>query len=238
MKRNKWLRCLRFGALLGGFSLFCGLATAAQPVMHIGTLTQVSPQHPLVLKLQQAYQNIGLQMQLETMPLERLRLEAARGVLVDGNLAAAASLQQVIPELIRIPVQVYQLELTAFVRDPQLKPAQWADLPSLRVSYMAGMLSVEARLKQHQVKALTAALTLEQALQYVAKGRVDVAVLPRAEAEYVLRQLPNLKLQVVLPALEQLPMYHYIHQKHQALVGPLTAQLQQIMAPVETTGPQ
>jgi ABC-type amino acid transport substrate-binding protein len=206
--------------------------------MHIGTLTQVSPQHPLVLKLQQAYQNIGLQMQLETMPLERLRLEAARGVLVDGNLAAAASLQQVIPELIRIPVQVYQLELTAFVRDPQLKPAQWADLPSLRVSYMAGMLSVEARLKQHQVKALTAALTLEQALQYVAKGRVDVAVLPRAEAEYVLRQLPNLKLQVVLPALEQLPMYHYIHQKHQALVGPLTAQLQQIMAPVETTGPQ
>lgn len=238
MKWNKWLRSLGFGALLGGFSLFCGLATAAQPVMHIGTLTQVSPQHPLVLKLQQAYLNIGLQMQLETMPLERLRLEAARGVLVDGNLVAAATLQQVVPQLIRIPVQVYQLELTAFVRDPQLKPAHWVDLQPLRVAYLAGMLSVEARLKQHQVKALTAALTLEQALQYVAKGRVDVAVLPKAEAEYVLRQLPNLQLQAVLPALEQLPMYHYIHQKHQALVGPLTAQLQQIMAPVETTGPQ
>ncbi len=238
MKWNKWLRSLGFGALLGGFSLFCGLATAAQPVMHIGTLTQVSPQHPLVLKLQQAYLNIGLQMQLETMPLERLRLEAARGVLVDGNLVAAATLQQVVPQLIRIPVQVYQLELTAFVRDPQLKPAHWVDLQPLRVAYLAGMLSVEARLKQHQVKALTAALTLEQALQYVAKGRVDVAVLPKAEAEYVLRQLPNLQLQAVLPALEQLPMYHYIHQKHQALVGPLTTQLQQIMAPVETPGAQ
>lgn len=145
---------------------------------------------------------------------------------------------QVIPELIRIPVPVYQLELTAFVRDPQLKPAQWADLQSLLVSYMAGMFSVEAKLRQHQVKALTAALTMEQALQYVAKGRVDVAVLPGPEAEYVLRQLPSLQLQAVLPALEQLPMYHYIHQKHQALVGPLTAQLKDIMAPVPAIGQQ
>jgi polar amino acid transport system substrate-binding protein len=177
-------------------------------------------------------------MQLETMPLERLRLEATRGVLVDGNLAAASTLQQVIPQLIRIPVQVYQLELSVFVRGPEPQPAQWADLRALRVVYLAGMLSVEARLQQHQVKSLTAALSLEQALQYLAKGRVDVAVLPRAEAEYVLQQQPVSGVHAVLPPLEVLPMYHYIHQKHQALVGPLTAQLTQLMAPAESTGPQ
>jgi len=33
-------------------------------------------------------------------------------------------------------------------------------------------------------------------------------------------------------------MYHYIHQKHQALVGPLTAQLEKIIAPVQATGHQ
>jgi polar amino acid transport system substrate-binding protein len=188
--------------------------------------------------VQQAYQNIGLQMQLETMPLERLHLEAARGVLLDGNLAAAANLQQVIPQLIRIPVQVYQLELTAFVRTSWLKPTHWADLQMMRVTYMAGMLSVEARLQQHQIKAATVALTLEQALQYVAKGRVDVAVLPKAEAEYVLQQMKVRQVQAVQPALELLPMYHYIHQKHQALVGPLTAQLEKLIAPVQATGHQ
>jgi polar amino acid transport system substrate-binding protein len=192
----------------------------------------------VVLKVQQAYQNIGLQMQLETMPLERLQLEAARGVLLDGNLAAAANLQQVIPQLIRIPVQVYQLELTAFVRTSWLKPTHWADLQMMRVTYMAGMLSVEARLQQHQIKAATVALTLEQALQYVAKGRVDVAVLPKAEAEYVLQQMKVRQVQAVQPALELLPMYHYIHQKHQALVGPLTAQLEKLIAPVQATGHQ
>ncbi len=206
--------------------------------MHIGTLMQISSQHPVVLKVQQAYQNIGLQMQLETMPLERLQLEAARGVLLDGNLAAAATLQQVIPQLIRIPVQVYQLELTAFVRTSWLKPTHWADLQMMRVTYMAGMLSVEARLQQHQIKAATVALTLEQALQYVAKGRVDVAVLPKAEAEYVLQQMKVRQVQAVQPALELLPMYHYIHQKHQALVGPLTAQLEKLIAPVQATGHQ
>ncbi|MFN6264392.1 MAG: hypothetical protein ACK4XG_16390 [Chromatiaceae bacterium] len=199
---------------------------------------QISSQHPVVLKVQQAYQNIGLQMQLETMPLERLQLEAARGVLLDGNLAAAANLQQVIPQLIRIPVQVYQLELTAFVRTSWLKPTHWADLQMMRVTYMAGMLSVEARLQQHQIKAATVALTLEQALQYVAKGRVDVAVLPKAEAEYVLQQMKVRQVQAVQPALELLPMYHYIHQKHQALVGPLTAQLEKLIAPVQATGHQ
>ena len=206
--------------------------------MHIGTLMQISSQHPVVLKVQQAYQNIGLQMQLETMPLERLQLEAARGVLLDGNLAAAANLQQVIPQLIRIPVQVYQLELTAVVRTSWLKPTHWADLQMMRVTYMAGMLSVEARLQQHQIKAATVALTLEQALQYVAKGRVDVAVLPKAEAEYVLQQMKVRQVQAVQPALELLPMYHYIHQKHQALVGPLTAQLEKLIAPVQATGHQ
>ncbi len=238
MKWHKWLRGLRLCGWLGCFSLSSAIVTAAEAVMHIGTLQQVSPQHPLVLKVQQAYQNIGRQMQLETMPLERLRLEAARGVLVDGNLAAAASWEQVIPELIRIPVQVYQLELTAFVRTPQLKPMQWADLRLSRVVYMAGMLSVEARLKQHQVKALTTALTLEQALQYVAKGRVDVAVLPKAEAEFVLRQMPDLNVRPLSPPLEVLPLYHYIHQKHQALVGPLTAQFKNMMAPVPAIAQQ
>lgn len=209
---------------------------ADDKVMHIGTLTQISPQHPLVIQVRQAYQNLGLQMQLDTMPLERLRVEAARGELLDGNLAASATLSQVVPQLIRIPVQIYQLDLTAFVSRPELQPAQWSDLQPLRVAYMAGMLAVESRLKQHQVKSLTATLTLEQALQYVAKGRVEVAVLPGTEADYVLRQMAGLKVQAVQPALEQLPMYHYIHQKHKALVGPLTSQLEQIMAPANLTG--
>jgi len=216
--------------------LFSAAVTAENRLMRIGTLTQISLQHPVVLKMDQAYTALGLEMKLETMPLERLRLEASRGDLIDGNLAASAALQVEVPELIRIPVRIYQMELTAFVSDPAIRPAQWSDLQPLRVAYMAGMLSVEARLKQHQVQAVSSTLTLEQALKYVAKNRVDVAVLPRLEAEYVLRQMTGSKVQAVVPVLELLPMYHYIHQKHQALVGPLTAQLEQIMAPVPATG--
>lgn len=229
---RQWLWLLLF---FGG-GLIPDCFAESRQMMHIGTLMQISPQHPVVLKVERAYENLGMDMQLETMPLERLRLEAARGVLIDGNLAAAATLQQTVPELIRIPVQLYMLELSAFVGQMQQPPATWADLAKLRVAYMAGMLSVEARLKLHQVDNVIPILTLKQALQYVAKGRADVAILPKAEAEFVLRQLPELRLNTVSSVLEQIPMYHYIHQKHQALVGPLTTQLEQIMAPVNTTG--
>ena len=51
-----------------------------------------------------------------------------------------------------------------------------------------------------------------------------------------MQQMTGLKVQAVQPALEQMPMYHYIHQKHQALVGPLTAQFEKIIAPVPVTG--
>lgn len=205
-------------------------------VMHIGTLMQISPQHQVVITVAQAYRNLGLTMQLETLPLERLRIEVMRGDLVDGNLAAAASLEQITPQLIRIPVPIYLLELTVFSASADIKPSQWSELRPLRVAYLAGMLSVEARLKEHQVTKLTPTLNLEQALQYVAKGRVDIALLPRAEALYVLARLNDGKVHAVLPSLDRLLMYHYIHQKHKALVGPLTSQLEQIMAPANLTG--
>ncbi len=230
--------CQLWRALLLIPLLLQGAAGAEAAVMHIGTLLQISGQHPLVVRVGQAYHNLGLQMQLEPMPLERLRLEAVRGELIDGNLAAAATLAQQIPQLLQIPVPIYQLELTAYVSDSRISPRHWADLRGLRVACIAGMLSVEDRLKRHQVQQQVPALTLEQALLYVAKGRVDVAVLPKAEADHVLRQMAEIKVQAVLPVLEQLPLYHYIHQKHQALVGPLTAQFEQLRDPVTGIGNQ
>ena len=94
------------------------------------------------------------------------------------------------------------------------------------MTYLAGMVSVEQRLQGLQLKNALPVITLEQALRSVAKGRADVAVLPGTEADYVLARFADLKIQKVQPALEQLPMYHYIHRKHQALVKPLTEQLQ------------
>lgn len=219
------------GAMICMAIFILPLPAAASKIMHIGTLLELPPEHPATLRARQAYLNLGMEMQLELLPIERLRLEAQRGQLIDGNLAGAWELGEAVPELIRIPVPIYQLELAAYVSDAQLHIRHWRDLRPLRVIYLKGMFSVLERLKSNQVTQLQTVMSMQQALQYVARGRADVAVLPRAEAEFVLQQMAGLKVQAVLPVLEQLPLYHYIHQKHQALVGPLTAQFENLKAP-------
>lgn len=198
-----------------------------QAPMRIGTLLQIAPDHPVVSRVGGAYHRLGRQMVLETMPLARLKVEAARGVLIDGNLAAAASLAEQVPELLMIPVPVYQLRLAVYTLPAQRAVRQWSDLQGLRLTYLAGMLSVQARLQHHGLAVSQGAMTLSQALQYVEKGRVDAAVLPCDEAEYVLSQWPAHQVKRQQPLLEQITMYHYIHQKHQELVTALTEQLRQ-----------
>lgn len=202
-------------------------ADESLPPMRIGTLMQIAPDHPVVSRVSGAYHRLGRQMVLETMPLARLKIEAAKGVLIDGNLAAAASLAEQVPELLLIPVPVYQLRLAVYTLPAQRAVRQWSDLQGLRLTYLEGMLSVQARLQHHGLAVSQSALTLSQALQYVEKGRVDAAVLPCDEAEYVLSQWPAHQVKRQLPLLEQITMYHYIHQKHQELVPALTGQLRQ-----------
>jgi len=197
---------------------------AAQPML-VATLQQIDPQHPAVLLVAQAYHNLGLRMELETMPLERIRYQLARGTLVDANLAAAATLNQILPDLIRLEVPVYQLEIALFVRKEQPLAADWQQLRDTKLVYLQGMNSVELLMGQHQIQQASAVLSMSQALQALAKGRYDGAVLPRAEAEVVLKQLKINQVVASTPILETIPMYHYLHRKHQQLVGPLTTQL-------------
>ncbi len=197
---------------------------------------QVDEQHPVFIRVSQAYKNLGYDLKLETMPLARLEIEAAKGDLIGGNLAAPVAAARLIPQLVQVPVPIYQLELTAFVAQPDETIRQWSDLREKRVVYLTGMLPVEQQLEQQGIQRKTGVMSMVQALQFVAKGRMDVAVLPRAEAEFVLRQMPDLPVRPLSPPLAVLPLYHYIHQKHQTLVEPLTRQLRQLMAQPVVTG--
>ena len=103
-------------------------AASAVPVMHLGSVTQLSPTHPVAIKLTDVYKTLGMELRIEPMPLSRLRIEAGRGQLVDGTMVGQVGLEQVIPELLMIPVPLYQLELSAFVLEPRQGPRRWADL--------------------------------------------------------------------------------------------------------------
>jgi polar amino acid transport system substrate-binding protein len=198
---------------------------AALPVLYVATLQQLQPDHPVAKLVGQAYQNIGVRMQLEALPLERTRLELSRGRWLDANLAAAATFAAVAPELIRIDVPVYQLELAVFSRADRGLSADVSQLKGQQVAYLHGMHLIEVMLHKQGVLRLQPVTTLSQILQGLDKGRYDAAVLPRREAEAMIKQLKLSQVVWHPPILTTIPLYHYLHRKHQRLLEPLTAQL-------------
>ena len=204
-------------------------AAAAAP-LKVMTMMNIQPNHPVVVLMDQAYQRLGLTMQLELMPAERGRIELARGLSVDATLAAAESFSKALPTVVRVPVVIYQLDLHAFTADPMLQIKDWTELQQMQVSYVQGMESVRLRLRQHQINRLEAVMSLEQVLRRLAMSRDKVAVLPRFEAETMIKLLQLQGIRRLDPRLAKVPLYHYVHTKHQALVAPLS----QIL--VELTG--
>jgi len=212
----------------GWFLLFGSLLVQAAPVIRVVSLLQLKADHPTVLLLQQAYRQLGLEMRLDLMPIDRATLELNRGVLVDAALVAASSFAKFNPGLLKVPVPIYQLDLRVFSRDPTLSIRRWQDLRPYQVMFLQGMTSVALRLQQHQMQDQFEVLSMGQALQRLALGRNQLAILPKAEAEAMLSELRLEKVFMAAEPLEVMPAYHYLHPKHQHLVVPLTQVLSRL----------
>lgn len=199
-------------------------ATAAAP-WKVATIMNIQPTHPVVQRVDQAYRQLGLSMQLELMAAERIKVELQKGELLDATLAAGLIFGEDKPHLIRIPVSVYQMQLCAFSTDADLQISQWQQLQPYSVLYIQGQITVKTRLEQHQLTQAEGVLSLEQALRRAAVQRGQAAVLPCTEAQQVLTALDLKAALQQSPPLETVELYHYIHQKHRMWLQPLTQAL-------------
>ena len=190
--------------------------------MRVVTILNIAPDHPVVLLMQQAYQQLGIQMEMSHMAADRAMLELKKGVLVDATLAAMITFDSQHSGLARVPVPVYQLELALFTSDPDVQIADWQHLRKQQVIYVQGMQSILLTLQQHHISNTEAVLSLEQALKRLELDRGRYALLPKFEAEAMLKKLNLAKVRPLQPALARVALYHYVHEKHHDLVGPLS----------------
>jgi len=200
----------------------------AAALIHAGTILQIQSSHPAVVLLTQAYAELGMTMQLELLPAERALRELKRGELLDATVAATRMIERQSPELLRVPVCVYQLEFAVFSTDPTLHFNQWSQLLPYSVLMITGMAAVEYYLQQTPGQQIESVLSLEQALRRLELGRNQLAVLPKFEAEAMLNKLQLKNVSVLSPPLAVEPAYHYLHPQHQSLLEPLTRVLSRL----------
>lgn len=190
--------------------------------MRVSTIQNIQADHPALLLMQRAYLELGIQMELSHMAADRALLELKKGELIDATLGAILLFESLHPELVRVPVPIYQMELAVFTADAGMQTVDWQILRNQPVIYVQGMQSVLFTLKQHQVSRAEAVLSLEQALKRLELGRDRFAVLPKFEAEAMLKKLQLHKVRQLEPLLARMKLYHYVHEKRRDLVAPLS----------------
>lgn len=218
------MRCLRCLAIVTMVSCWLpAYAPGAQEPLEFSTFhTSV---RSLIFKeiLSEAYGRLGIRVTVTPYPAKRGLSYADKGQL-DGEAGRLAHIAQTYPNLRMIPVPIYQNRTTAFVRDPSLKITGWEDMRPYRINSMFGLKYTESRLRDFDRVEFVP--TIQQAFRKLAKGRTDIVVFALLDGLNVINEL-SLKNITAVP-FEQIPSYHFIHQKHKALIPAITEALTQM----------
>jgi polar amino acid transport system substrate-binding protein len=173
----------------------------------------------------EAYERLGKTMEVQYFPTERAIVTANDGI-VDGELGRVKNLGRHYSNLRRIPVTLATIDIVAFSKDATIPMSGWDSLRPYIVGYVRGVQVIEQNIAQGtQLQAVT---TLKQAFKLLNVGRVDIALDARYAGLKTIKDLGLTGITTLEPPLVQIKLFHYLHIKHQDLLEPLTAILQQM----------
>jgi polar amino acid transport system substrate-binding protein len=219
----------RRAALGWGAAALVGLPARAQPPNRLALATGAHP--PIVSVpgrpgfaeelVRDALRHIGYELEVVPLPPERALLNANDGV-EDGDLFRAAGFERDYPNLVRVPEALIEDEYVAFSTRPDVVVRQWADLDRYAVAYITGYKIFEREVRD--VGNVTLVRNGELLVKLLASGRADVILDERWLGLYGARSA-GLAVRVQAPPLATVPMFLYLHRRHESLVGRIAAAL-------------
>lgn len=207
---------LFFCLLMVGISASPG----AQPKLIIAT---PGFDHPMAqvarLVLPEAYGQLGYSVEFRVLPPNRIIPEFEEG-RVDGFIFSDRDFQIDRRGAILVPFALGNDDITVFGKKEDLIIRGWESLKGLVVGYQLGMLVVEEHLRKFDLKG-DGSQNPPQAFQKCAEGRTDVVVMPLGVGLMMIKNLQLKGIYPIQPALEKVPLYHYLTSKNEALAAPL-----------------
>ncbi|MGY5798277.1 hypothetical protein [Rheinheimera faecalis] len=203
----------------------CSTCLAAVPQIEVGASNNLPPDHPSILLMQKAYQQLGYQMKLVVMPLERSAYESNKGLMLDAELSRTAEAAAMLPNMVRVKVPIGHIRITAFSREPSIQIKNWQSLGIWQVDVLRGIYLAKINM---QGQKYTEVNTIPQAIKRLLSGRADIAVLLGDETEWLLKQQAYQGIYTIAPDLAKTQIFHYVHERHAALVPKLEAALRQL----------
>lgn len=212
-------------SLYGWIGLLLTTATLATPLTIVilpdSTYNKIGV--PLIEEL---YRQVGVDIETLAIPASRQALMLSQQA-VDAIIVYPQGLEQTHGEFIRLPVPITAVRLSLFTGRDDL---DWPLPAGLTLGVLRGIVASDARAMLPDDLTLVAVNNPSQMMRMVDRQRLDLVLLPYTEGLGLIGDNGLTEARPLGPVLAEVPVYHYLHQRHQHLVEPLTAVLEDLAA--------
>jgi len=176
--------------------------------------------------LRVVYDKVGLALEFVDLPAKRALVESSSGRL-DGEVQRVPGVAQEYPTLLPVREPIMFIEPSVFSATVTPVITGWDSIRPYAIGIARGVGSSERGTRG--MPHVTDFTDMEQLMRVAVSGRVDVAVNDRFSGELILRRLGLEKqLKVLTPPLEHIDLFHFVHERHRALVPRLEAVIRQM----------
>lgn len=190
-----------------------------QEKMVFVTIEHAMASIPSEVVVREAYRRLGIDIEIKKLPARRALL-MSNGGEVDGEVQRIGGVSKRYPNLIQVYPPINVVEGVVFSNDVNFSVAGWESLRKYRIGIVRGVQFVTTR---------TEGMNTEVANNYnlvfkILEGRrVDIIAVPRLNGLVAMKRQRLKHINMLEPAIEQFPIYHYLHEKNRALVPQISA---------------
>jgi ABC-type amino acid transport substrate-binding protein len=197
------------------------LPAPAQSTLQLARIAGVPDQFVGGEILREVYARLGIAVEFVDASGARGLALSSSGA-VDGEIHRIADVARQQPSLIQITPAINYIEPAVFTARVALAVEGWASLRDYDVGIVRGVGSSEAGTAG--MPRVQRATNLDNLMRMLDAGRIDILVTDLFSGRVVLRRLDlEARIRPVLPPLERIWIYHYLHVRHADLAPRVAA---------------
>lgn len=203
--------------------LGCANASAEQ-VLRIARIPGFPDQTVSSEILKETYRRLHISVEFVDVPAKRALMLSSRGVL-DGEVARIAEVESEYPTLLRLSPSINYIEPSAFSKNIRLAINGWESINGHNIGIVQGVGSSERGTKG--MPNVVAVANQNLLLKMLYAERIELAVTDLFSGMIRLKELGIDKvIHPLSPPLQKIYIYHYLHERHRALIPKVEAVLQ------------
>lgn len=170
--------------------------------------------------LQSAYEKLNIKLEFIDFPGSRGLIESSSG-RVDGEMQRVYEAGEIYPSLIRVPTPYTYMDAILFSNKKLPPITGWSSLKDLKIGMIRGNIFAEKGLEGNENTVKVSGTTSQ--LKIMESQRVDAILITMFGGLHSVKKNKLESIKPVLPILERIPLYFYLHEKNKHRVSEIDA---------------